>query len=91
MENSGSSVSYCEKMDGVARWFGTSVAAAFFASLDRCSCVNLATNDTDDEDEEEAKDRPLMLATLNPISSTSSSAAISKVNNPPSSVEKVPV
>ncbi|KAF6146005.1 hypothetical protein GIB67_033364 [Kingdonia uniflora] len=49
----------CEKIDRVANWVGTSVASAFFASLERCSCINLST--TDAEDEEEAKDRPLML------------------------------
>ncbi|KAF3782573.1 hypothetical protein EJ110_NYTH33878 [Nymphaea thermarum] len=38
---------------------GASVASAFFASLERCSCINLST--TDAEDEEEANDRPLML------------------------------
>lgn len=51
----------CEKLDRVACWVGTSVASAFFASLERCSCINLATTDDPAEDEEEAKDRPLML------------------------------
>ncbi|KAF9687935.1 hypothetical protein SADUNF_Sadunf02G0144900 [Salix dunnii] len=49
----------CEKLDRVASWVGVNVASAFFASLERCSCINL--NTTDLEDEEEAKDRPLML------------------------------
>lgn len=49
----------CEKLDRMANWVGTSVASAFFASLERCSCINLSTNDSDDD--EEAKDRPLML------------------------------
>lgn len=53
-----------EKLDGLARWFGTSVASAFFASLERCSCVNLNTSESDDEDEEEAKDHPLMVSTV---------------------------
>ncbi|XP_068646409.1 uncharacterized protein [Aristolochia californica] len=57
MENS--SLISCEKLDRVANWVGTSVASAFFASLERCSCINLSTTDPDDE--EEAKDRPLML------------------------------
>ncbi|KAF8412093.1 hypothetical protein HHK36_000047 [Tetracentron sinense] len=48
----------CEKLDRMATWVGTSVASAFFASLERCSCITLST--TDIEDEEEAKDRPLM-------------------------------
>ena len=29
-------------------WVRTSVATAFFASLERCSCINLTTNDADD-------------------------------------------
>ncbi|KAK6794658.1 hypothetical protein RDI58_008111 [Solanum bulbocastanum] len=53
-----------EKLDGLARWFGTSVASAFFASLERCSCVNLNTSESDDEEEEEAKERPLMISAL---------------------------
>ncbi|KAL0913551.1 hypothetical protein M5K25_017016 [Dendrobium thyrsiflorum] len=48
----------CEKLDRMANWLGTSVASAFFASLERCSCINLSTNDSDED--EEAKDRPLM-------------------------------
>ncbi|KAH0658477.1 hypothetical protein KY289_027225 [Solanum tuberosum] len=54
----------CEKIDGLARWFGTSVASAFFASLERCACVNLTTYASDDEEEEEAKDRPLFMNNL---------------------------
>ncbi|XP_077225901.1 uncharacterized protein LOC143859109 [Tasmannia lanceolata] len=57
MENS--SFISCDKIDRMASWVGSSVASAFFASLERCSCINLST--TDLEDEEEAKDRPLML------------------------------
>ncbi|KAK8963198.1 hypothetical protein KSP40_PGU012976 [Platanthera guangdongensis] len=38
----------------------TSVASAFFASLVRCSCINLSTTDNN-EDDDEAKDRPLLL------------------------------
>ncbi len=67
MENS-SFLSY-EKLNGVAAWFGTSVASAFFASLERCSCINLSTADMDDDDDrEEAKDRPLMLTNQSPKS-----------------------
>ncbi|KAL6566014.1 hypothetical protein OROHE_005069 [Orobanche hederae] len=58
-ENNGG-IGKCEKLDRVASWVGTSVATAFFASLERCSCIHLSTDDADDEDEE-AKDRPLML------------------------------
>ncbi|XP_027115487.1 uncharacterized protein [Coffea arabica] len=53
----------CEKLDRMANWVGNSVASAFFASLERCSCINLSTShdDGDDDDFEEAKDRPLIL------------------------------
>ncbi|GFP89239.1 hypothetical protein PHJA_001067600, partial [Phtheirospermum japonicum] len=47
-----------------ARWLGASVATAFFASLNQCSCVNV---ETDGEDEEEAHDRPLMLTDLRSV------------------------
>lgn len=65
MENSSSSssmISY-ETFGGLANWFGSNVSYAFFASLDRFSCVNVNTSDSDDDDEieEEAKDRPLIL------------------------------
>ncbi|PKA65967.1 hypothetical protein AXF42_Ash010376 [Apostasia shenzhenica] len=40
----------------VASWVGNGVAAAFFASLELFSCVNLTTVD----DREEPKDLPLM-------------------------------
>ncbi|XP_038875439.1 uncharacterized protein LOC120067894 [Benincasa hispida] len=69
MENQSTCLSY-EKLNGVASWVGTSVASAFFASLERCSCINLSTSD-DHEDPEEAHDRPLMYCT-----STSSSVVI---------------
>ncbi|KAH1107027.1 hypothetical protein J1N35_010795 [Gossypium stocksii] len=48
----------CDKLDRMATWVGASMASAFFASLERCSCINLSITDFDDE--EEAKDRPLM-------------------------------
>ncbi|GJM87421.1 hypothetical protein PR202_ga03372 [Eleusine coracana subsp. coracana] len=50
-------------MESWASWVGASVTSAFFASLERCSCINLSTDgDDDNEDEEEAKDRPLILS-----------------------------
>ncbi|KAK6155564.1 hypothetical protein DH2020_009812 [Rehmannia glutinosa] len=94
MENANGA-SYYEKMDGLARWVGMSVAAAFFASLERCSCVNLTTFDTDDDEEGEAKDRPLMLTSFGSMNSTSSSSFAANhnvnVNNPPPAVENLPV
>ncbi|XP_057981061.1 uncharacterized protein LOC131166478 [Malania oleifera] len=65
----------CEKLDRVANWVGASVASAFFASLERCSCINLSTTDVDDEDE--AKDRPLMLSKPVPIDGPNSTTPTS--------------
>ncbi|KAK8642652.1 hypothetical protein V6N13_011989 [Hibiscus sabdariffa] len=48
--------SACGKLDGVAIWFVNGVATAFFASLERCSCIGIATED----DSEEANDVPLI-------------------------------
>ncbi|CAH8380913.1 unnamed protein product [Eruca vesicaria subsp. sativa] len=51
-----------EKLDQAASWFGATVISAFFASLERCSCVNLSTFDDDDDEEddnEESNSRPL--------------------------------
>ncbi|KAK8956924.1 hypothetical protein KSP39_PZI000012 [Platanthera zijinensis] len=50
----------CDKLDRMANWVGASVASAFFASLERCFCINLSTTDNN-EDDEEAKGRPLLL------------------------------
>lgn len=47
----------CGKLDGVAMWFINGVASAFFASLERCSCIRIATQDDGDE----ANDAPLIL------------------------------
>ncbi|KAK8945228.1 hypothetical protein KSP39_PZI008145 [Platanthera zijinensis] len=52
------SLTLCEKLNRMVNWLSTVVASAFFASLERCSCINLSTNDDDDD---EAKDRPLIL------------------------------
>ncbi|KAG1361272.1 hypothetical protein COCNU_09G007350 [Cocos nucifera] len=60
MENSGFLA--CEKLDRVPNWVGASVSSAFFASLERCSCINLRTTDNEEKAETEAaKDRPVML------------------------------
>ncbi|CDP05031.1 unnamed protein product [Coffea canephora] len=82
-----------EKLDGLARWFGMSVASAFFASLERCSCVNLNTSESDDEDEEEAKDRPLMFTNLRSFGADSSvsPSTVNHTNSQPPSVDTLPV
>lgn len=44
------------KLDGVAMWLVNGVATAFFASLERCSCVRIATV----EDADDSNDLPLI-------------------------------
>ncbi|WOG90769.1 hypothetical protein DCAR_0310014 [Daucus carota subsp. sativus] len=44
------------KLEGVAMWLVDGVAALFFASLDRCSCVRIGTC----EDEDGEDDKPLI-------------------------------
>ncbi|GFP95412.1 hypothetical protein PHJA_001685500, partial [Phtheirospermum japonicum] len=77
----------------ISQWLGASVAAAFFASLDQSSCVNI---ETDGEDEEEAHDRPLMLTDLRSVHMSSFNSNFGndnfvEVSNYPPSVEKLPV
>ncbi|XAR52986.1 hypothetical protein NMG60_11021345 [Bertholletia excelsa] len=53
----------------MVKWVGSSLASAFFASLECCSCINLSTSHDDViEDDEEAKDCPFMLTIPNPLS-----------------------
>ncbi|EOY23612.1 Uncharacterized protein TCM_015451 [Theobroma cacao] len=80
MENQGSCLSY------MAAWLGTSVAQAFFASLERCSCINLSTSD--DADDSEAHDRPLMFTNCSSICSSVTSRTD---NLPPNDVVNLPV
>jgi hypothetical protein len=40
-------------MESYAMWVATGVASAFFASLERCSCIHLHTAEDDGDDEEE--------------------------------------
>eukprot|EP00250_Pteridium_aquilinum_P002221 c12412_g1_i1 orf=74-388(+) len=39
-----------KKIEKVANWVKSSLASAFFASLERCSCINLATIDEEVEE-----------------------------------------
>lgn len=59
----------CGKIDGVAMWLINGVTTAFFASLERCSCIRIATED----DSDEANDLPLILndGNLRPFGGTS--------------------
>lgn len=45
------------KLDGVAMWIINGVATAFFASLERCSCIRISTADDGDD----SNDLPLIL------------------------------
>ena len=48
-------------LDRVAGWVGGGIAAVFFASLERCSCVNVRTHDDDLlDDEQRDSEAPLM-------------------------------
>ncbi|KAK6939740.1 hypothetical protein RJ641_029271 [Dillenia turbinata] len=53
---SSSSHHGCGKLDGLAMWLISGVAAAFFASLERCYCIQIATKD----DADDANDLPLI-------------------------------
>ncbi|GAA0154356.1 hypothetical protein LIER_12358 [Lithospermum erythrorhizon] len=74
--------------EGFARWVGMSVAAAFFASMDRCSCVNLATFESDDEDCEEVEGRPIMFTNSQRSCSISSTTTTTPKST---TVDKLPV
>ncbi|KAI3931932.1 hypothetical protein MKW98_012342 [Papaver atlanticum] len=54
-----SSTTGCNKIDGVAMWFINRVVAAFFGSLERCSCINIDTKEEDDNGID-ANDLPLI-------------------------------
>ncbi|CAN6298285.1 unnamed protein product [Urochloa humidicola] len=48
-------------LERVAGWVGSGIAAVFFASLERCSCVNVRTHDDDLlDDEQRDSEAPLM-------------------------------
>ncbi|PON40331.1 hypothetical protein PanWU01x14_298180 [Parasponia andersonii] len=40
----------CKMVDGLVGWLRHGLAVAFFASLQRCSCVNIDTRDEIDDD-----------------------------------------
>ncbi|MBA0718878.1 hypothetical protein Golax_006600 [Gossypium laxum] len=84
MQNSeGSCLSY------MAAWLGSSVAQAFFASLERCSCINLSTSD--DADDSEAHDLPLMFTNCSSISSSSVTSIPNSNNTPSNDAVNLPV
>ncbi|KAG5058684.1 hypothetical protein JHK86_013680 [Glycine max] len=52
MENNDSIISR-EKIDQAAVWLGSAVSSAFFSSLERFSCVNVATSDPDNDEDDD--------------------------------------
>ncbi|CAK7335780.1 unnamed protein product [Dovyalis caffra] len=61
---STNSIVSVENLNSVANWVSATVISAFFSSLERFSCVNVATTDPDDDDDDdEGHDRPLALST----------------------------
>ncbi|XP_050378048.1 uncharacterized protein LOC126795248 [Argentina anserina] len=62
--NNNNAIISRETIDQVAGWVSATVSSAFFSSLERFSCVNVATVDADDDDDDEADHRPLSLTNL---------------------------
>ncbi|KAL3340331.1 hypothetical protein AABB24_028789 [Solanum stoloniferum] len=74
--SAASTTSGCGKFDGMAMWLINGVSAAFFASLQRCSCIRIATHEDEGED---ANDLPLMYNDGNyGVSSTTTSSCSSR-------------
>ncbi|XP_062209386.1 uncharacterized protein LOC133911195 [Phragmites australis] len=66
-------------LDRVAGWVGGGIAAVFFASLERCSCVNVRTHDDFLDDEQRDSEAPLMFDEGNGISIGKSTAGAADV------------
>ena len=71
-----------EKLDQAASWVGSTVASAFFSSLERFSCVNVATTDPDDDDDTSLTQNDSLNLNHNHIQNDV---------NPPNDVTKLPV
>ncbi|TKY60757.1 Trehalase 1 [Spatholobus suberectus] len=80
MENNGSLISK-EKIDQVAMWLGSTVSSAFFSSLERFSCVNIATSDPDNDDDD---DDDYYSTTAATPTAASTATAVNHNTNPPS-------
>lgn len=77
MESSG--------IEWMAIWLGSSVSSAFFASLEKFSCINLSTTDYDDEDssdedeeEETAGESPVAVANSSVVIDINANGSISE-------------
>ncbi|RDX83450.1 hypothetical protein CR513_35623, partial [Mucuna pruriens] len=82
MENNGNLTSR-EKIDQVAMWLGSTVSSAFFSSLERFSCVNIATSDPDNDDD----DDDYYSTTANTPTAASTALATTTVTTSPPSVQ----
>ncbi|PRQ48249.1 hypothetical protein RchiOBHm_Chr2g0108601 [Rosa chinensis] len=48
--SSGTNIPMCKKLDELGGWLVDRVIAAFFGSLQRCSCIHIDTKDDTDHD-----------------------------------------
>ncbi|XP_014509645.1 uncharacterized protein LOC106768817 [Vigna radiata var. radiata] len=81
MDNNGSDW----KIDQVAMWLGSTVSSAFFSSLERFSCVNVATSDPDNDDDDEDY---YSTTTATPTAATTPTAINSNPASAPVNAEK---
>jgi hypothetical protein len=63
----------------VAGWVGGGIAAVFFASLERCSCVNVRTQDDLRDDEQRDSEAPLVVHDGNGVGGSTAGSAASMV------------
>jgi hypothetical protein len=66
-------------LDRVAGWVGGGIAAVFFASLERCSCVNVRTQDDLRDDEQRDSEAPLVVHDGNGVGGSTAGSAASMV------------
>ncbi|QCD85161.1 uncharacterized protein LOC114177052 [Vigna unguiculata] len=81
MDNNGSDW----KFDQVAMWLGSTVSSAFFSSLERFSCVNVATSDPDNDDDD---DDYYSTTAATPTAATTPTASNSNPPSAPVNAEK---
>ncbi|EAY91367.1 hypothetical protein OsI_12986 [Oryza sativa Indica Group] len=62
-------------LDRVAGWVGGGIAAAFFASLERCSCVNVRTHDELDDETRDSEALLIMFDVVDGSEDAASAAA----------------
>ncbi|KAI4389500.1 hypothetical protein MLD38_001721 [Melastoma candidum] len=70
----GGSPAGCGRIDGVATWVINGVATAFFASLEHCSCIRIATVEGADD----GNDLPLILNQGNYLSDRDGGSVVTR-------------